>query len=294
MLNLTGARAILTGASRGIGVTIADTLAAQGVDLVLAARNRSDLELVCERVTRHGRRAVAVVTDLADERSVHALYARAKAELGPVDLIINNAALDYAGYFEDMPVSEISLLIRANLIAPMLLSRLALPDLLAQGRGHIVNVASIAGLGPTAFGEAYGSSKAGLINFSRSLRLSLRTQRSNVSVSAVCPGFIAGAGMFEGYRKAFGVHAPITMGTVTAQQVADAVVTAILEDAPELVVNGRPLRPFLALGALFPRTVDWMAMKMRANQTFFSIAKHKRAAVAECVNAKVPTSALEN
>jgi short-subunit dehydrogenase len=276
MLKLDGANAILTGASRGIGVVIAQTLAARGVDLVLAARNAKELEQVRELVARHGRRVISVPVDLAEEQGVHDLYQRAKAELGSIDLLVNNAALDFTGYFEDMPLDDISLIMRVNLIAPMLLTRLALPEMLHQGRGHIINVASIAGFGPTAFGEAYGSSKAGLINFSRSLRLSLKTQRVNVSTSAVCPGFIADAGMFESYRKAFGVKAPATMGTVTPQQVADAVLEALRTDAPELMINGRPLRPFLAVGALFPRAVDWMAMKMRANETFFTIAKHKR------------------
>lgn len=290
MLNLNGAKAILTGASRGIGVMIADTLAAQGVDLVLAARNAQELEAVRERVARHGRRVVTVPVDLAEETSVRELYQRAKAELGSIDLLVNNAALDYTGYFEDMPVNEISLIMRVNAVAPILLTRLALPDMLAQRRGHVVNVASIAGLGPTAFGDVYGSSKAALVNFSRSLRLSLKTAGAAVSSSVVCPGFIADAGMFEGYRKEFGVDAPVTLGTVTPQQVADAVIQAVSKDAPEIIVNARPLRPFLAIGSLFPRAVDWMAVKMRANETFFSIAKQKRAAQSRSAvgNAAVP------
>jgi len=277
MLDLTNTRAILTGASRGLGVVIADTLAQQGVDLVLAARNLHELEDVAAQVARHGRKVVVVPTDVGDRDALGRLHERARAELGEIDLLVNNAGIEHSSYYEDLTLDELQLMLQVNLGAPMLLTRMVLPDMLARDRGHVVNVASLGALAPNAYGESYGGTKAGLVGFTRSLRVSLKNRGSAVSASVICPGFVRETGMYANGQREHGVQAPSILGTCTPGAVAAAVVRAIEDDEAQIIVNGRPVRPFLALGALSPALLDWFAEKLKINQTLRVLADGRRA-----------------
>ena len=107
---------------------------------------------------------------------------------------------------------------------PMLLTRLLLPSLLARGRGHICNIASLGGKTPTAYDVSYAAAKAGLVLFSKSLRDELRG--TGVGVSLVCPGFISDIGMFADKTAAYGLRVPRTAGTLKPDQVASDVIDA--------------------------------------------------------------------
>jgi short-subunit dehydrogenase len=241
-IQLAGAVALVTGASRGIGPVLAEALARRGVNLVLAARNQGELQAVAEKLRAHGVRVVAVPTDLADRPQLHALVARAVLELGRIDILVNNAGLEQICRFDRLSESDADQFIEVNLSAPIQLSRLVLPGMLERGVGRIINIASVAGLGPAAFGETYGATKAGLLGFTRSLRASLKTLKSPVSVSAICPGFISDSGMFADLQAAHALKAPALLGTCTPDEVAAAVLRAIERDEPELIVAHRPLR----------------------------------------------------
>ena len=140
---------------------------------------------------------------------------------------------------------------RINLLAPMALIQAVLPGMKARGRGHVVNIASIAGKGPSPFLSAYGSTKAGLIGLTRSLRL--EHHGTGVGFSAVSPGFVSEAGMYARMEAETGERAPVTLGTSPPEDVARAVVAVIEKDLPERIVASRPMRPFFALGELSPR-----------------------------------------
>jgi short-subunit dehydrogenase len=276
-MRLDHANVLLTGASRGLGVTIACALARRGADLGLAARGAAELEAVAARVAGFGRRVEVVPTDVADPVALERLVERARAALGGVDVLVNNAGIEQVGFYEDLPVAEIDRYLAVNLRAPMVLTRRLLPDMLARNRGHIVDVASLAGLGPVAYGEPYGATKAGLIGFSRSLRGTLKDRRSAVSCSVVCPGFVRDAGMYAEHTRDYGVAAPMTMGTCTPAEVADAVVRAVEQDLPEVIVNGRPIRPILTVGTASPRLAEWLAKRLDAAKVFRKIAERRRA-----------------
>jgi short-subunit dehydrogenase len=163
--------------------------------------------------------------------------------------------------------------IGTNLVAPMRLTRKALPGMIARGRGHVVNVASLAGLSVTAFNEIYSASKFGLVGFTRALRASLQQDGSPVSASAVCPGFVVGEGMFADQQRDAGVQPPRLIGFTTPEKVADAVVRAVERDLPEVVVNPGPMRPLLALGLLFPRLSEWLAPRIGANDVMVALTR---------------------
>ena len=257
-IELRGARVLLTGASRGIGPFIARALAAEGSDLALVARSAEPLEQLAGELRTKGVRAVAVPADLARSEERVRMVRRVEADLGPVDVLVNNAGLEQVGAFVEEPEERIAEIVEVNVIAPMHLTRLLLPAMLERRRGRVVNIASAGGKKAIPYSSVYGGTKAALIEWTSALRIELTG--SGVSASAVCPGFVRGEGMFA----RFGVAPPRTLGSVTPAQVATAVVRVLRTDQPELLVSAVPVRPMLALYQLTPglaaRVLDWFGV----------------------------------
>ncbi|MCO4770013.1 MAG: SDR family NAD(P)-dependent oxidoreductase [Deltaproteobacteria bacterium] len=273
MRQLRGRVAIVTGASRGIGVHIASALAAEGVDLALAARSAQELESVRASIEARGVRCIAVVTDVTDQGQLEELVRRCEAELGPVDLLVNNAGIEKAAAYEELSTEDIDRFIDVNLRAPMHLTRLVLPGFVARNRGHVVNISSIAGLAATAYGESYNATKHGVVGFTRALRASEQVSGSDVSASVICPGFVSDVGMYAGFRADGASRAPVLLGTSSPQTVAKAVIRAIKKDLPEVVVNPGPMKLFLAVSLVFPRFGEWVSSLIGAHDVFSSTAK---------------------
>lgn len=254
MDTLAGKVAILTGASRGIGAFIARALASRGVSIALAARSRPELEALANNLDGNGNYLV-VPTDITDTAQRSKLVRRTVADLGEPDILINNAGLEEIVPFAEQQLESIPAIINTNVIAPMLLAREVLPGMLARRRGRIINVASLAGRAGMPYGAVYSGSKGALAEWSISLHAELHG--SGVAVSAVCPGFVSGEGMHA--RK--GKSAPASLGEVTPEAVADAVVRAIRDGHPEILVSARPIRLLMALRALAPRAALGFARK---------------------------------
>ena len=197
--------------------------------------------------------------------------------LGPVDILVNNAALEANSAFADFAPERIEELVRVDLIAPMLLTRALLPRLLARGSGHIVNIASIAGKSATAYNVSYAAAKAGLISFSLSLRAELH--KTGVSASVICPGFISDAGMYAAKVALTGRPTPKLAGESSPARVAASVVKAVVHDRAELIVSPGPFRSLLAINQFFPDFMSFMARVSGVTDVFEAvIAAEKRAA----------------
>jgi short-subunit dehydrogenase len=193
-------------------------------------------------------------------------------QLGPVDVLVNNAGVESVAAFDTLDPDQIRRVIDVNLVGPMTLARLVLPGMLARKRGHIVNVASMAGLSAAAYNETYVATKHAMVGFTRALRATARAAGSPVSASAVCPGFVRDAGMFADQVTAHAVSAPTFMGTSTPRQVADAVVRAVERDLPEVIVNPGPMRTLLAVSLMFPRFAEWLANALGTHEAFRKVA----------------------
>src|SRR4029077_11909614 len=137
----------------------------------------------------HDVKVVCVPTDVSDHAQLDALVAKASEELGPIDILVNNAGIESTHPYDDYPPDEIVRMIEVNLTAPMLLTRKLLPGMLRRERGHIVNIASLAGKGGFPYQAPYATTKARLIMFTHMLRTELID--SPVGCSVVCPGFVA-------------------------------------------------------------------------------------------------------
>ena len=233
-MELRGSVAILTGASRGIGRYLAEALARRGVDIALAARSAEGLEGTAGSVRRVGARAITVPTDVTKTADLEELVRRAYDELGPVDLLINNAGIERYTFYERSEVDSIEAIMRTNVVAPQILSRFVLPGMVERKRGHIVNISSVAGKTAVPYNVIYSSSKHALVGFSWSLREEMR--KHNVGVSVICPGFVSDAGMYHDWSG--GTQPPKVAKTVTPDKVVAKTIEAIEKNKAEVVVAG--------------------------------------------------------
>jgi short-subunit dehydrogenase len=271
MRELRGLTALVTGASGGIGRYIARELARAGMNVVVSGRREDALAAAVGELRVIGVRAEAVVAELSDLGQAESLIDRSEAALGPLDVLVNNAGVEYVAAFTQYTREELISSININLTAPLLMTRHVVPAMLARGRGHVVFIASVAGKVGPAYEEPYAASKAGLIALTQSLRAEYR--KAPVGFSVVCPGFVAGDGMYQRMVQQ-GVMSNRLMGTTTPGRIAEKVVEAIRRDVPEVIESGAPIRPMLALSQLAPRLVDRIAPQIGLTEFF------RRAAVA--------------
>ncbi len=195
MNNLRGKNAILTGGSRGIGLYIGRALACEGANLALVAlpAEAAQLEAVAQQLAALGASAVAIPADISDEAARVSLVERAKAELGAIDILVNNTGVEPMGRFARQPQEDIVRAIEVNLTATLLLTQRVLPDMLAQRQGHIVTIASMVGKKGAVYSAAYSATKAGEIAWTEGLRSEL--EGTGVSASVVCPDYVPRAGV---------------------------------------------------------------------------------------------------
>jgi uncharacterized oxidoreductase len=161
-MNLTGKRVLITGGSSGIGLALAQALGAKGVRLLLAARRAEPLAHAVADLTATGARAYAVEADVATDAGRIKMLEAVRDRLGGLDILVNNAGGVRAGRLDAISEDAIRAMIEVDLIAPILLSRAALPDLRRSGDGVIVNLAATGALVAMPFYATYVAAKAGL------------------------------------------------------------------------------------------------------------------------------------
>jgi short-subunit dehydrogenase len=267
--NLQGAAALVTGASGGLGTHIARRLAREGMSVAVSGRREDALAEVAAELGALGVRSVAVPADLADLAQVDRLVEGVEATLGPIDVLVNNAGVESIGAFTSYTREELTSMVDVNLTAPLLLTHRLTPGMLERQRGHVVFIASVAGKVGPAFNEPYAATKAGLIGLTQALRAEYVD--APVGFSVVCPGFIAGDGMYARMAEQ-GHRSNRLMGETTTEKIADAVVRAIRDDRGEIVESGAPIRPMLALAQLAPGLVERIAPRFGVTDLFRRVA----------------------
>ena len=185
MPNLTGKVAIVTGATKGIGLAIAERMINEGMSVVVSARTEDDVFAVAERL---GANALGVPCDVADPEACRRLVEAAVERFGRLDVLVNNAGLGIFKPISELTVEEWRLQIDVNLGGVFYCSKAALPHLSASGDGYIINIGSLASRNSFASGTGYNASKFGLLGMSEAMMLDVRYD--GVRVSIVMPGSV--------------------------------------------------------------------------------------------------------
>jgi short-subunit dehydrogenase len=222
------------------------------VNIALTARNASALDAVASELAGFGVKTAAIPADIMDLAAQEDLVERTVAQLGKIDILINNAGLEYISRFASLSTELIHGMIQTNVVAPLLLTRLVLPQMLEQGSGHIVTISSLGGKKGSPYSATYAGTKAAVIEWSSGLRAELR--KTGVSASVISPGFVTEAGMFAAYN----LRAPRIAGESTPDDVAKAVVRAITRDIQEIIVNPGPVKLMTVLNAISPGLMSWV------------------------------------
>lgn len=231
---LGGKVAVVTGASAGIGKAVARALAAEGAAVALAARREERLEAEARALTEAGRQAIAVRTDVTRMDDLRALASRTLDSFGRIDILVNNAGVLTNSPFADTNVEEWTRMVQVNVNGVLHGVAAALPAMLEQGGGHIVNIGSLAGRRPFPGGAVYAATKFAVRALSWGMHLDLGPEHG-IRVTDVQPGFVATeilGSLPEGTRAEW-ERAWEGLRTLDAEDVADTVVFAVT--APEHV-----------------------------------------------------------
>ena len=178
---------VITGASAGIGLQCARRFASEGANIVMVARGVAALETVRKELARLGP-VLVIACDIAAPEAPAKIIALTKAEFGGMHILVNNAGCHTRGPLQDQDPDALGKMVDVNLRAPIVLTRHALPLIIASGGGAVVHVASLAGMVPTPGGATYSATKFGLRAFSHALNQELIGRNSNVTSSVVSPG----------------------------------------------------------------------------------------------------------
>lgn len=254
---------VITGASSGIGLGIAQAFARAGARLVLAARDPARLQQAAASL---GVPALTVPTDITHRTEVDHLVAEAIREYGHVDILINNAGTGLIAPFEKIDLKDAQALMETNFFGPLNCIQAILPHLIHQRAGHIINIASVAGLRGIPNSSLYSASKAALVALADALRVEVH--RAGIQVTTVCPGRVKldQTRFFETAKKYGSIELLHSPETLTVSEVANAVLAAAVR-RPRLVVLPRHARLLHFFNRFAPRLVDRLLAKRMPHLT---------------------------
>ena len=244
---------LITGASSGIGKLMAEAFAAEGARVILWGREQAALEAVGKELTERGMRCASYLCDVSRRDSIYDTAERVIREHGPIDILINNAGVVSGRPLLEISDAEIEQTFDVNALAPIWTTRAFLPTMIERGRGHIVTIASAAGLIGAPRLTDYAASKHAAVGFNDALRSELRhLGHRGIRTTVVCPYFIS-TGMFEGATAATPLFPVLTPDYATRQ-----IVRAIRRGRRRLLLPRAIGVVFLA--RLLPAPVfDWIA-----------------------------------
>jgi short-subunit dehydrogenase len=249
--------AVITGASSGIGLAVAEQLARDGVAVVLGARRGARLEQAVARIRATGGRADAIVMDVAIESDVVRLVAHAQQVFGALDIMICNAGFGYYGTVEDTPSDVMHRLMDVNFMGTFYGARAALPIFRRQGHGHLVFVSSIVGRRGIPYMSGYSATKAAQAGFAESLRSEF--SGSNIHVSIVYP--VSTVTEFrDAMERDFGHQVEGLGPKQPVERVARAIVECLRHPRPEVFPHAKS-RALALLNVIAPKFTDGMVRR---------------------------------
>src|SRR4030095_10508325 len=265
--------ALVTGASRGIGVYIVDRLIQEGMNVVLSGASATELHHAASAFNNRGTKILSIAANLEDRDAIKSLVSTVSNEFGAIDVLVNNAGIETFYPYEEVSLDDIERTVRVNLIGTMVLTRLLLPAMLQRGYGHIINMSSLSGKAGPPCCETYAATKAGLIAFTESLRAEFA--ESGIGFTVICPGFVE-AGIYQRVVEQTGLRISRLLGTSSPNTVADAVIHAIKKNPPEIIVNPGPTRLLTTLAELSPALGEKLMRRLGAVEWFKSVGSMRK------------------
>jgi short-subunit dehydrogenase len=253
---------LVTGASAGIGKAFADVFAKYGFNLILTARREDRLRsLASELSTKHNVQADVVAADLADPAAPARLIADIEARGLKIDGLVNNAGYGVPGQYAATKWEDQRDFLQVLVTAPCELAHRVLPGMVAQKRGYIINIASLAGMIPGSAGHTlYGASKSFMVQFSRSLHL--EATPNGVHVTAVCPGFT-----YSEFHDVTGTRKQVSrmpsLMWMTAEDVAEEGYQAVMRNKP-VHINGSVNKGIALLAKYLPDSIALSIVKSQS------------------------------
>jgi short-subunit dehydrogenase len=264
-MELAGSRVLITGASRGIGEALARRFASAGARVALVARTEPAIKDLAAELD-----GTAHPADLSEPHEVRRLVERIEGDGGPIDVLVNNAGIEEAGRFDEQSADDVERTFRVNLLAPVELCRQVLPGMLRRGRGHVVNVSSLAGTGVFPGLVAYSSTKAGLTQATAGLRAELRgtpVRTTLVELGPVPTDMLDRVGAYAPTRDSFDRFYRLhLLADVSPDDVAADVVAAV-ERGRRHVRHPKRALAFPLLAEAPRRTVEVLLTGVRSRLT---------------------------
>ena len=246
MTTIEGATALITGGASGIGQLVAERLSRQGATVVIWDLDQARADAAAAEIAASsGRKAYAYACDVTDREQVYAVADAVRADVGDVDIVVNNAGVVSGRPLLEIPDEKIELTFKVNTLALYWVTKAFLPAMLDHDRGHVVTVASAAGLVGVARQTDYSASKHAAVGFDESLRVELSHSAPGVMTTVICPYYID-TGMFEGVRT----RVPLLLPILKPNAVADRIVKAIEKNHRVVILP--PIVRLLPAGRLLP------------------------------------------
>lgn len=238
---------LITGSAHGIGKLMAEKIAARGATLVICDVNKEGLEKTANELRARGTTVFAHALDISDREKVYAAAANILKEAGKIDILINNAGVVFTGEILNLPDEKHIKQVEINLLGTLWILKAFVPDMVKRNEGHVVNVASSAGLLAIPGMGIYSATKHALMGLNEALRNELKNNNSKVRTTVVCP-YLINTGMFEGMKT------PFWQPPLKPEDMADAVISGILKNR-KIVAKPWTVFSLPIIKALFPPSV---------------------------------------
>lgn len=267
MKSLAGKKVLITGAASGIGRLMAHEFAKEGSECIISDINPKGLANVKKEIEKLGGKVHAYVCDISNEKMVHTILKKIDKEAGTVDILVNNAGIVLGKKIIDLSIDDFRKTMNVNFFGHLLFTKHYLPEMIKRNSGHIVNIASSAGLQGFPRAADYNSSKFAEVGFNEALRLEMKKYGHNgIKTTIVCP-YVIDTGMFKGFK-------PVLFNPILKPEyVVSKIIAAVKKEKPMLKI---PFSVNLSLVMkLFPAGfADWSCNVLGLTDSMDKFGKH--------------------